>query len=74
MLWLVASAAALSAPVQPPRWAPSGAVAQATASVRIISGVRLKFGDENPQAPKARDRKVRTEDGLVRPARLIEFE
>ena len=49
-------------------------VAEATATVRIVSGVRLKLDSPtNADAPPARDSKLRA-DGKLRPARLIEFE
>ena len=49
-------------------------VREATARVRIISGVRLKLDSRvNPDAPDAHDSQV-TADGSLRPARLIEFE
>jgi len=74
MLWFAAAAAALSAPAQPSVWS-RPAVAQATATIRIISGVSLKLdAADNAGAPRARVGKVRTEDGVVRAARLIEFE
>ena len=56
---------------------PSGTVpvtVQATATVRIISGVRLKLdATANRDAPPAQDRKIIV-DGMPRAARLIEFE
>ncbi|HET7606239.1 MAG TPA: hypothetical protein VFK28_09240 [Sphingomicrobium sp.] len=70
---LIAAAAAVAAP-QPPSSRPAPAVAQATATVRIVSGVRLKLDSPtNPGAPPAHDSKVMTEQGK-RPARLIEFQ
>ena len=70
---LLAAAAAVAAP-EPPSSRPAPVVAQATAVVRIVSGVRLKLDSPtNPGAPPAHDSKVTTEDGQ-RPARLIEFE
>lgn len=73
MAWL-AALAALAANPQPNAWAPAAAV-QATATVRIISGARLKLDAEaNPGAPRARRTKLTTPDGVTRPARLIEFQ
>jgi hypothetical protein len=69
---LLAAAIAASAPASI-RPAPA-VVAEATATVRIVSGVRLKLDSTtNADAPPAHDSKVKTEDG-VQPARLIEFE
>ena len=71
MLLLLAAAAASATPQKPQRPA---AVIQATATVRIISAVRVRFGStDNREAPPAHDSKV-TADGKVQPARLIEFE
>ncbi|MES2120072.1 MAG: hypothetical protein V4513_05790 [Pseudomonadota bacterium] len=72
MLALVALAAVVSAPqVQPVSIGPT---VQARATVRIVSGVRLKLdGTANADAPAPRDAIVRTAD-LVQPARLIEFQ
>jgi hypothetical protein len=73
MFTLAAAAALATAPLSDHRPAP--VVAQATATVRIISGVRLKLDSPtNPDAPPAHDAKVTTKDGETRPARLIEFE
>lgn len=72
MLFL-AAAAAIATP-QPASSRPVPVAAQATATVRIISGVRLKLDSPtNPGAPPARDSKVTTDSG-TRPARLIEFQ
>ena len=74
MMFSLAVAAAL-AMASSPDHRPAPVVAQATATVRIISGVRLKLDSPtNPDAPPAHDAKVITKDGETRPARLIEFE
>jgi hypothetical protein len=73
MFTLAAAAALVTAPSPDRRPAP--AVAQASATVRIISGVALKLDSPtNPDAPPAHDAMVTTKDGGTRPARLIEFE
>jgi hypothetical protein len=55
------------------RTAPAVA-AEATATVRIVSGARLKLDSPtNADAPPAHDSKVEAE-GKLQPARLIEFE
>lgn len=71
---LLFAAAALVAEAPPnPRAAPV-VVVGASATVRIVSGVRLKLDSPtNADAPAARDGKVPV-DGKLRPARLIEFE
>jgi hypothetical protein len=72
MLWL-AAAAALAAST-PARTAPPPVVAQASATVRVISGVRLKLDSTtNSGAPPAHDGTVTT-NGTQQPARLIEFQ
>lgn len=69
---LFAAAIAASAPAGS-RSAPV-VVADATATVRILSGVRLKLDSPtNKDAPRAHDSKIRA-DGKDQPARLIEFE
>jgi hypothetical protein len=74
MMWIAAAAALAATPAQPSEWRATATV-QATASIRIISGVVLKFdAPQNAGAPPAHDGQVTTEDGMVRPARLIEFQ
>jgi hypothetical protein len=71
MLWF--AALAISA-AKPPTIGPSPAVVQARATVRVISGIRLKlYSATNAGAPTARETKA-TADGAKRVARLIEFE
>lgn len=71
MVWLAIAAIAASAP-QPS--GPRPAVVQATATVRIVSGVRLRLDSlMNRDAPIAHRTKVTT-DGVRRDAQLIEFE
>jgi hypothetical protein len=51
------------------------AVAQAAATIRVISAVRLKLnGSTNDGAPPARASVIRASDGSVQPAKLIEFQ
>lgn len=69
---LFAAAIAAHAPAEG-RPAPA-VVAEAAATVRIVSGVRLKLDSTiNADAPPAHDSKV-TAEGKLQPARLIEFE
>lgn len=64
---IAASGPASSRPARP-------VVAEATATVRIVSGVQLKLDSAmNAGAPPAHDSKVKAE-GKLQPARLIEFE
>ena len=73
MIWLAAAAAATVAPPSK-RASASVVVVQATATVRIISGVRLKLDSPtNADAPAAHDSLV-IADGAQKPARLIEFQ
>lgn len=72
MLWLAAIAVAVAQPKPPPTPVPP--VVQARATVRIISGVRLKLdGKPNPDAPRPREAVIHTDRG-PKQARLIEFE
>jgi hypothetical protein len=73
---LLVTAAAVAAQTPPSGTAPalSPVVVQATATVRILSGVRLKLDSPtNAGAPTAHDSTV-TADGAQHPARLIEFQ
>lgn len=73
-MMLLFAAAAIAATPPASRLSTSPVVVQATATVRIISGVRLKLDSPiNTDAPRAHDSVVMTE-GTPRPARLIEFE
>ena len=70
LLFAAAIAASASADSRP---APVVAV-EATATVQIVSGVRLKLDSPiNADAPLAHDRKIKA-NGKDEPARLIEFE
>lgn len=71
---LLAAAIAATAPASSSAPQPPVGV-QATATVRIISGVRLKLDSAtNTDAPPAHDSIVTTTDGTAHPARLIEFQ
>jgi hypothetical protein len=73
MVLLIAAAAASIGPT-PAESRPRPVIAEAVATVRIVSGVRLKLDSPtNPDAPPAHETKVTT-DGKPQPARLIEFE
>lgn len=66
------AAAALA--TMPPAPRPSAAV-QATVTIRVISGVRLKLdGTTNADTPIARDTVVRSADGTHQPIKVIEFQ
>ena len=67
LLALIAAAAAQ------PQATRVGPVVQATATVRIISGRRLRLGTKAPEA-ELRESSVRDIDGRVKPAQLIEFQ
>lgn len=67
-------AVAVLAPETPLSRAPAPIAAQAIATVRIVSGVRLKLDSpQNLGAPPARDATIEA-DGRPQRARLIEFE
>jgi hypothetical protein len=69
---LIATAALVAAAPAP---AQGGAVAQARATVRILSAAKVRMGEEqaDPGLPQARQTTVRTGAG-PQPAKLIEFE
>jgi len=68
---LLAAAALVAAST--PSAAP--ATVQATATIRVVQGVRLKFdAATNPGAPPARDAVLRLSDGTSQLAKLIEFQ
>jgi hypothetical protein len=73
MFWLAAAAMTVSTvPEGPP---PTARVAaQATATIRIVTAVRLKLdSDHNEGAPNSRPA-IFVSNGIAQPARLIEFE
>jgi hypothetical protein len=58
-----------------PHSAATSAVAQATATIRVVTAVRLKLdASDNPGAPTARNAVLRLKDGTAQPAKLIEFQ
>ena len=73
MLVFALASAALSA--APPAPHSASATAQATATIRIVSAVRLKLdGSENPDAPPVRSTLLKLADGASQPVKLIEFQ
>ena len=49
--------------------------AQATATIRVLSAVQIKFGSTGTDGmPPARDTVVKTADGTLQPAKLVEFQ
>lgn len=77
MLLLTAAALAASAPQATPVPAPTrtaSATVRATASVRILNGTSISWGQMSPELPKVRVTRLRGADGVAQPIRLIEFE
>ena len=71
MILLIATALATAS--TPPNV--RSATAQATATIRVISAATLKLdGSPNPGLPAPRDTSVKSVDGTVQSARLIEFQ
>lgn len=71
-MFLIA-AAALATASTPPR-GPSVTV-QATATIRVLAGVRLKLdGSSNPGAPAPRDAVLKLGDSTTQSVRVIEFQ
>ena len=74
MVLLAAALLANASPPEPPSH-PVGAIVQATATIRIVSGVSLKLDSPtNPGAPPSHDAAVHAADGSTIPAKLIEFQ
>jgi hypothetical protein len=71
MIVILAAAALVSLPSEA---APLRASVQATATIRVIRAVQLKFGAPNPDAPPARECVLKTADGASQRAKLIEFQ
>jgi hypothetical protein len=70
-MFLLAAAIAIAST---PSAAPSATV-QATATIRVMTAVRLKLDAAvNPGAPNARDAVLRLSDGSTQSAKLIEFQ
>lgn len=70
MVLLLAAALVSSAPSHG-----ASAGVQATATIRILSAVQLKFDSPvNDGAPPARDSRIKAADGTVKQAKLIEFQ
>jgi hypothetical protein len=70
-MFLLAAAIAIAST---PSAAPSATV-QATATIRVMTAVRLKLDAAvNPGAPNARDAVLRLSDGSTHSAKLIEFQ
>jgi len=72
---IVLAAAAVALATTQPSSHPVSATAQATATIRVITAVRLKLdGTDNPGAPPVRNAVLRSSDGSIHAARLIEFQ
>jgi len=72
MPMLLLAAASLAAS-PPPR--PAVTVAQASATIRVISAVRLRLdGSPNSDAPPPRPTMLRAADGTTQSIKLIEFQ
>lgn len=77
MLLLATVALAASAPQTVPAAAPTrpaSATVRATASVRILNGASISWGQVSADLPKIRVARLRGADGGTQPIRLIEFE
>jgi hypothetical protein len=68
---LYASATLLTPDAQPR----VSATAQATATIRVVEGVRVKLdGSHNKDVPSARATVIKESDGSLNPAKVIDFE
>jgi hypothetical protein len=72
---LLTAAALAATPAQEPAPRPVGTSVQARATIRVISGVQLHFGDEvrNRDGFIARESTVRS-GGVEQSAKLLEFQ
>jgi hypothetical protein len=74
LLFLAAAASAPDASASPRTDTVAGARAAATVSVRIVSGARIAMSEaQDADLPAIQASSVRTEEGALRPARLVEF-
>ena len=75
-MFLILAAAIAGSPPQMAPLASVGASVQATATIRVISGVRLHFGGKQTDAdiPRPRLTLIHNADVSQQPARLIEFQ
>ena len=69
---LVIALVAATAAAQPSDRPAASAVHQAKASVRIVSGERIT-AERLPESALVRDTEVRSADGSLKTARLVEF-
>jgi hypothetical protein len=73
VLLLTAAATALAS--SSPAAHPVSATAQATATIRVVTAVRISFdGQTNPGAPVVRNAVLRSSNGTTTAAKLIEFQ
>jgi hypothetical protein len=74
MILLAATSLVTSSP-SPAARSPTAAVAQATATIRVVTGVVIKLGaSTNPDAPPTQETVIHSPDGSVVPAKLVEFQ
>jgi hypothetical protein len=72
---ILSAALIASSSMQPPTRSPTSAVAQATATIRVVTGVALKLdAPTNADAPPTRETVIHSADGSTAPAKLIEFQ
>jgi hypothetical protein len=75
MALLLALAATLAAAADQPPRRPAGASAQAIATIRIVSGSTVRFEDLEKSAPaRLRETRLRSADGVVQVAKVVEFQ
>jgi hypothetical protein len=74
MVLLAATSLATSSPQQPTH-SPAAAAVQATATVRVVTGVVIKLGARaNADAPPTQETVIHSADGSAVPAKLVEFQ
>jgi len=72
---IILAAAAVALTISQPSSLGVSATARATATIRVVTAVRLKLdGSDNPGVPPFRKAVVRSSDGSTQEAKLIEFQ
>ena len=72
---ILAAAATVALTTSQPSSPGVSATAQATATIRVVTAVRLRLdGTDNPGAPPFRKAVLQSSDGSTQEAKLIEFQ
>jgi hypothetical protein len=69
MMLLILAAALANVPP-----ATGSVTVRATATIRVVQAVRIRFGQLGSDLPRPRETVIRTAEGTAAPAKLIEFQ